>query len=143
MGGRNKKPCSIIMMDIDLFKVFNDLYGHQAGDVCLEKVAEVIADNTREFLDFPARYGGEEFIILLTDTIFEDAFVIAERIREEVLSLAIAHELNKKQGVVTCSLGVACNRVSKDSEPQDLIRIADEALYLAKENGRNRIEGSR
>jgi diguanylate cyclase (GGDEF)-like protein len=139
-GIRSKSPCAIIMMDMDLFKRFNDNYGHQEGDHCLVKVAKIIANTTREYLDFPARYGGEEFIIFLSDTTLPEASFIANRIHHKILKLAIPDKLNQEVGVVTCSLGVAGFIPNKHSFPDEQISRADKALYKAKENGRNRVE---
>ncbi|MEW6264397.1 MAG: diguanylate cyclase [Thermodesulfobacteriota bacterium] len=138
-GIRNKSPLSLIMMDVDHFKKYNDCYGHQEGDKCLSKIAELISKNTREYIDFPARYGGEEFIILLSNTNTNDACIAADRIRERILSLAIPHRLNEHGCVVTCSLGVACCVPDNEVNPEDLIRRADSALYSAKNYGRNRV----
>ncbi len=139
-GIRSKNPLSVIMMDVDYFKMFNDCYGHQEGDRCLARIAGIIPPSTREFVDFPARYGGEEFIVLLSNTNMDDAYAVAERIRKEILILAIPHQLNEHDRLVTCSFGVACCVPNDNAQPNDLIHIADQTLYKAKENGRNRVE---
>jgi diguanylate cyclase (GGDEF)-like protein len=141
-GIRTKNHCAIIMIDVDNFKMFNDLYGHQQGDNCLVSFAKIISQNTRDFLDFPARYGGEEFIILLSDTNLDDAYTIADRIRVEMLRLTIPFQTNKPAKLVTCSMGVASIVPNNEIDPNDLILKADKALYKAKELGRNKVEKS-
>lgn len=139
-GIRSRHPLSVLMADLDYFKKYNDSYGHQAGDRCLAEAARAISRHTREFVDFPARYGGEEFIILMTETGLEDACTVAERIREEIVQLAVPHELNEPDRVVTCSLGVASCVPDTGTDAEEIIRRADKALYVAKEKGRNRVE---
>ncbi len=137
---RNTTPLSLIMMDVDHFKWFNDQYGHQEGDRCLERIAQAVSENVREFVDFPARYGGEEFFVLLSNTTLDQAEVVAERIRREVLTLGIPHQQNEPDCLVTCSLGIASCRPDGVSQPAELIGRADTALFAAKRNGRNRVE---
>ena len=139
-GIRNRTSLAVIMIDVDYFKMFNDCYGHQEGDRCLESVAGIISKNTRQYLDYPARYGGEEFIILLSNMNSDGAYISAERIRRELLNAAIPHELNGNVGLLSCSIGIACCLPDNDSSAENLIREADTALYKAKENGRNRVE---
>ena len=141
-GIRSRNPMAVIMMDVDHFKLFNDYYGHQEGDHCLAGIAGVLLRDVREYIDYPARYGGEEFIILMTNTNLDDACAVAERIRKKILDLAIPHHLNPHDRLVTCSLGVAGRVPDHASNPQELIREADKALYKAKENGRNMVERS-
>jgi len=137
---RNKYPLSIIMIDIDHFKSYNDTYGHERGDECLKKVALAIQKTLKRPSDFCARYGGEEFITVLPDTTEEGAMFIAEEIRAAVRNLAIQHEKSPPAGMVSISLGVATAENNLSITYEDLIRQSDKALYLAKEKGRNRVE---
>ncbi len=132
-----KKPLCVIMSDIDHFKKFNDTYGHQVGDLVIRETGKVFRASGRD-LDVPARYGGEELIMMLPNTRIEDAAMVAERIRKNVES----HEYKDEKGSykVTVSLGVSCLNV--DSNIEELIKRADEALYKSKEGGRNRVEVS-
>ncbi|MBQ9453965.1 MAG: GGDEF domain-containing protein [Desulfovibrio sp.] len=131
------KPLGIVMMDVDKFKVYNDSCGHQAGDVCLRKVAGAVAKAVREG-DVAARYGGEEFVVILPDTDKTQAFAAAERIREAVEAVKLPHPGSPAGPYVTVSLGVTAEATAEGSTPTDLVRHADEALYLSKKNGRNR-----
>jgi diguanylate cyclase (GGDEF)-like protein/PAS domain S-box-containing protein len=136
---RETKPLSLVMLDVDCFKIFNDRYGHPAGDDCLRRVAAAIAETARRPGDVVARYGGEEFAILLPDTDEAGAEVIAERIRQAVCDLKIQHEADAS-GVVTASAGVACTvSAGLNSRPETLIQDADRALYGAKASGRNAV----
>jgi diguanylate cyclase (GGDEF)-like protein len=127
-------PLGLIMLDIDNFKSVNDTYGHQQGDVVLSRVAQVVADNSRE-VDYPARYGGEELALILPHTDLEGAYAIAERIRTAVEALRIPRTDNQGMLPITASLGVAsANEGDKDT----LIGDADAALYEAKRQGKNR-----
>lgn len=134
---RNGKPCSLIMADIDHFKNVNDTYGHQAGDEILIAVAELLHDQLRPY-DLAARYGGEEFCLVLPETDLEQARITAERIRGKITQLHFAGELESLH--LTISLGVASTCGNVATPQDDLIRLADEALYLAKNNGRDRVE---
>lgn len=126
----------IILCDVDFFKPFNDTYGHQAGDDCLQQVAKAMKDSVRHH-DLVARYGGEEFVVVLSNVSEEIALKVAHRINEKVLSLGIAHKASKAKSVVTISCGVACAIPNDFSSPAGLVAEADKALYLAKEKGRN------
>lgn len=134
---REEKPLSIIMIDIDYFKLFNDRYGHQSGDDCLIKVARQLASTVHRKTDFVGRYGGEEFIGVLPNTTLEKVYEFAEKMRVRIMDLKIPHEDSKVSDIVTISLGVACCVPRKGWIPTDLIEWADQALYHAKENGRN------
>ena len=136
---RNKKNLCIVLIDIDNFKLYNDRYGHQAGDECLKKVARVLDDNLNRSHDFIARYGGEEFICILPNTNIEDAKVICEKLRVEIENLKIPHEDSKTSNVVTISIGISCTIPNENIEMNDLIRKADNALYLSKKAGRNKL----
>ncbi|MEO1083295.1 MAG: diguanylate cyclase [Acidobacteriota bacterium] len=138
IGIRDGRPVSVIMIDVDHFKDFNDIYGHQAGDQCLRRVSAAIASIARRPLDLAARYGGEEFAIVLGQTEPEDALQLAEQARRAVVAEDIVHSGSSDYGVVTISLGVASLRPHRDAEVKTLISLADKALYRAKRNGRNR-----
>jgi len=133
---REKKALSLVMIDVDRFKVFNDRYGHPAGDDCLRRVAAAIAETALRPGDVSARYGGEEFAVLLPDTDEVGAAVIAERILQAVRGLKISHDGNA-DGLVTISAGVAS--AGFDGKPETLIQDADRALYGAKDSGRNAV----
>ncbi len=132
-------PLSVIMMDIDNFKAYNDNYGHGAGDECLQRVARALRENLPRSGDFVARYGGEEFVALLPCTEGEGALQVAERLREAVISLEIPHAYSPTAGVVTISLGVASSGVlASPEEAAALLKRADQVLYRSKREGRNR-----
>jgi diguanylate cyclase (GGDEF)-like protein len=131
-------PVSVVLYDVDRFKAFNDLYGHQAGDDCLRRVAACALDEIGAEDDVAARYGGEEFILLLPRTPLEEARRVAERLRAAVAALRIPHAGSSELGVVTASFGVASAEVSERSFEQ-LTADADAALYAAKRGGRNRV----
>lgn len=131
---------SCIMLDIDLFKDVNDRYGHLQGDFVIQKLGSIIKEEIRE-IDIPARYGGEEFIILLPETGEDGTYVVAERIRKrtEGVNFIRNKKLRETQNLqVTISLGIAIYPNSDIVVPNDLIKLADDALYQAKREGRNR-----
>ncbi|MBT3358459.1 MAG: diguanylate cyclase [Rhodospirillales bacterium] len=134
-------PLSVIMLDIDYFKNFNDTYGHLAGDDCLKEVSRLIAETVRRSLDMAARYGGEEFCCVLPVTDHEDAMKIAEDIRENILALKIPNRGSDISKYVTVSLGVVTIVPDGNIPPADVIAMADERLYAAKNAGRNRTLG--
>lgn len=136
---RFKTEISLIMIDIDHFKLFNDTYGHQAGDECLQKVAEGFADTIKRPTDLVARFGGEEFAIVLGGTDAAGALQIAEEAVESVKRLAIPHDGSTTSDCLTVSAGVATMFAKFDLTETDLVKAADLALYQAKENGRDRI----
>jgi diguanylate cyclase (GGDEF)-like protein len=127
------------MIDIDDFKAYNDSYGHQQGDECLRKVARTLAVSLKRPGDFIARYGGEEFIAILADTPTEGALALSEAMRAAVQELGIRHPCSRGCASVTVSLGVACASPTTASKPSDLVLAADQALYEAKNEGRNRV----
>ena len=131
---------SLIMLDVDHFKKYNDLYGHLAGDRCLQKIAQAAKIVVERASDTVARYGGEEFLVILPDTDHEGAVGLAERIRESVQKLMLPHATSGNAEFVTISLGVASASAQALNDPAQLIARADRALYRAKENGRNRYE---
>jgi diguanylate cyclase (GGDEF)-like protein len=135
---RSATPMAVIMIDIDHFKNYNDAYGHQAGDVCLQQVSAAMKRCAGRPPDLLARYGGEEFIILLPQVGQQGAEVVAERILEEVRQLRIPHSASSAGSEVTVSMGVATALPDENQDPSTLIRAADALLYRAKESGRNR-----
>ncbi|WP_409275282.1 PAS domain S-box protein [Neobacillus sp. SCS-31] len=135
----NETPLSAIMLDIDCFKLYNDTFGHLAGDDCLKQVASVIRDALKRPRDLAARYGGEEFIILLPETDKAGALLIAETIRESIRKQEIPHTSSEIDSYITISAGYATIVPDAQFEPKDLIREADIALYQAKRNGKNKV----
>ncbi|MBI3813948.1 MAG: diguanylate cyclase [Nitrospinae bacterium] len=133
------RPFSIIMIDVDYFKAYNDTYGHQCGDECLRQMARTIKETLNRPGDTIARYGGEEFVSLLSDSNEDGALRVAEIIRENIASLGIRHEKSDVCGFVTLSMGIASILPDEKSTPVSLISHADTALYNAKQSGRNRI----
>ena len=136
---RNKSKLSIILLDIDAFKPYNDHYGHQQGDQCICAVADVFKKNIRRPDDLAARYGGEEFVIILPETEEDGAVYIAEKMRCQVEELAIEHGCSPVGKFVTVSLGVSSITPETSKTYNDLILAADQALYQAKTMGRNRL----
>ncbi|MGB7710368.1 MAG: diguanylate cyclase [Microcoleus sp.] len=136
---REEAPLSLIMCDIDYFKLYNDTYGHQAGDECLRQVAGVLRSSLKRPADLVARYGGEEFVVVLPNTDIEGATRVAEFIRAEVQGLQIIHAKSAVSQYVTLSLGVAWCIPASHKSPEMLIAIADEYLYRAKNEGRDRV----
>ena len=132
-------PLSLVMVDIDFFKNYNDHYGHPAGDACIRRVAETLQGHVLRQGDLVARYGGEEFAILLPDTDLERAGAIAERIRAAIESLEIGHQQSHVAEYVTISLGICSLVPCTKKTPQQLLKGADRALYLSKQRGRNRV----
>lgn len=137
---REEKPLSLIMCDVDYFKAYNDTYGHQEGDLCLEKIAQAIAKVAKRPADCVARYGGEEFIVVLPNTDLIGATHVAEAIRTVVHDLNIPHATSSVSNRVTLSLGAACQIPNDKIAPSLLIEAADRAMYAAKESGRDRIQ---
>jgi len=136
---REEKALEIVLVDIDYFKIYNDLYGHQAGDDCLKKVAKTIAAAAKRPFDFAARYGGEEFVLVLYGPPREFAETIPEQIRRDISELRIPHDGSGIDTVVTVSVGVAIASPGAGRSLAGAIQIADEALYEAKRSGRNRL----
>jgi len=135
---RNNKPVSVILIDVDFFKLYNDTYGHQAGDECLKKIAHVIEHTTNRPGDLCGRYGGEEFIIVLSETSLKGAAAVAEKLRKSVENMSIAHGTSSVLEYVTISLGYSSTIPVKGSDSALLINAADNALYKSKKDGRNR-----
>ena len=138
-SARSKSPLSLILCDIDYYKDYNDTYGHLAGDDTLKKVAGVLEHYARRAGDMAARYGGEEFVIILPDTDSDKAVHIAEQIRTAVEDLRVLHKSSKVSNHLTVSLGVATIIPSREQKSKMLINLADEALYQAKNTGRNKV----
>ena len=134
---RNTTELSLIMIDIDFFKKYNDRYGHGMGDICLRQVASAIEHMPRRPTDLFARYGGEEFVVLLPETSQENACLIAQNIKETIELLQIIHEESSVSNHVTISIGVASKKAIKGNF-KTLEKASDDALYQAKEKGRNR-----
>ncbi len=135
---REKKPISLLLCDIDYFKLYNDYYGHQEGDKCLHAIAKTIEKVARRPADLAARYGGEEFIMVLPDTDGNGAKIVAERILKEIESLQITHKKSNISEHVTISIGIASLIPDIDLSSEILIFAADKALYEAKDSGRNK-----
>jgi diguanylate cyclase (GGDEF)-like protein len=135
---RDDEALGVIFVDIDYFKIYNDVYGHQAGDDCLKKVAHSIARCAQRPFDFAARYGGEEFVLVLYGSPEEYARTLAEQIRCDVLDLDIPHEGSDVSPYVTVSVGVSLAGAGSTRSLAGTIQTADEALYQAKREGRNR-----
>jgi len=139
---REKKPLSVIMIDVDHFKSFNDSYGHQAGDDCLVAVADTVDKQLRRPADLVARYGGEEFILVLPDTEHPGAAMVGEKIRCAIQALAIKHEHSTTSSVLTVSVGTATIVPEAEEGVENLLREADIALYRAKRMGRNQVQST-
>jgi len=137
---RGGTPLSLLMIDIDHFKAYNDHYGHQKGDQCLIQVAAALAGMLKRPCDLMARYGGEEFAMILPETDVEQAMLMADAIRARAQELAIPHERSSDASqLVTVSIGIATQKADAPVEIEALIGSADRALYQAKRGGRNRV----
>lgn len=136
---RNSASISLLLIDVDHFKAFNDHYGHIEGDACLKKVASILASHIKRPTDLVARYGGEEFAIVLPDTDLAGAREVAQSICAGLRAQALPHEGNNPR-IVTVSIGVGTMTPAANDDPQDLLILADRALYRAKVNGRDRVE---
>lgn len=135
---RNGAHLCVLFIDIDKFKIFNDTYGHAAGDDCIREVAQALSAALKRPADLVARYGGEEFAIILPDTAADNAASVAETIRQAISDLKLEHS-GGPSGIVTISIGVAGAKLDGRSDGTKLLIAADEALYRAKETGRNRV----
>lgn len=135
---REQRPISMLMIDIDYFKEFNDCAGHLAGDECLRSISAILSSRALRSGDFVARYGGEEFAVVLSNTDEASARLFAEHVREKVMTTAINHPAQEVGPVVTVSIGVACQRQWEEKlTPDDLVHMADLALYDSKKSGKN------
>ncbi|MBD3277648.1 MAG: diguanylate cyclase, partial [Candidatus Aegiribacteria sp.] len=136
---RRSQPISLLMIDIDFFKDYNDEYGHTLGDDCLRAIAQGLDKEANRPTDLVARYGGEEFVIVLSETDGIGAMKVAKSARTDVEEMGIPHAASRAGDVVTVSVGVSTMIPSSDSDPEALIRRADKALYRSKKSGRNRL----
>jgi diguanylate cyclase (GGDEF)-like protein len=139
---RKRESLAVAMVDVDFFKIYNDLYGHQAGDQCLTAIAAVLADGLRDGSDFIARYGGEEFVILLPGQTAQGAFEVLDRLRRDVEAMALPHSGNTNGPVVTISAGFAAIIPVPGITLENLIGQADQSLYVAKRKGKNQVVGA-
>ena len=140
---RSRKPLSLIILDIDYFKQYNDCYGHVGGDECLRSLAGVLKTVARRPRDVVARFGGEEFTLLLPETDETMARKLARECAEGITRLRIPHEKSSISPFVTASIGVETTVPDGETTPRDLVEEVDRMLYAAKHNGRNRIEAAR
>jgi diguanylate cyclase (GGDEF)-like protein len=136
---RQKQPLSLILCDIDHFKLFNDFYGHQQGDNCLKQVAECIRTNVARITDANCRYGGEEFAIILPNTSVEQSTLVAERLCFAIEKMKIPHKKSKTSSFVTLTIGVVTIPPEQTTSVDSIVGSADKALYLGKTSGRNRV----
>lgn len=139
-ASRDGTALSLLLIDVDQFKAFNDVYGHQAGDECLRKIARVLSENVNRPGDLVARYGGEEIVVLLPDTVEAGAAAVAENLRQKVEAAKLDHEANPPNFILTISIGSVTRSPSRERfrmNPEDLVSLADKALYRAKQSGRN------
>lgn len=136
---RDKTAISIIMLDIDCFKLFNDRYGHSQGDECLRAVAQAINNGVNRPYDLVARFGGEEFICVLPNTDYAGARFVAQQIVDSILALKIPHQDSEVMKFVTISAGLASTTPTLGMELQHIIEAADKELYRSKKQGRNRV----
>lgn len=139
---QNKQPLSLIIIDIDFFKEYNDFYGHLQGDDCLKQVATTLNNVATRSRDFFGRFGGEEFVMLLPETDENAAWALAERCRQSLFTKQIPHANSKVSQLLTISLGVSTMIPSQDDEHNELISRADKQLYQAKQKGRNCIQSA-
>jgi len=130
-------PLALILCDIDYFKLYNDSYGHQAGDDCLFRVAQVLFKATKSSSDLVARYGGEEFAVVIPQTDIIGAKRVAEQIHQQIALLKIPHKASNVAKHISLSIGIAIANPKQSCSPEQLIKIADDALYQVKDNGRN------
>ena len=135
---RQNQWFSLILFDLDFFKLYNDFYGHLAGDHCLTKVSQAISKKVTRAGDLVARYGGEEFAILLPNTDLAGAIVVTQVIQQTIQELAIPHLPSSVKSIVTISIGISAILPTPEISPHELIEQADQALYKAKQQGRDR-----
>ena len=138
-AARDKTQLSLIMIDVDYFKRYNDHYGHLAGDNCLRIIAKALAEFVRRPMDLVARYGGEEFACVLPNTSLQGAYRLAETMRKSIEALSIEHKLSDVAPCVSASFGVASTAPDSESNAMSLVAAADQQLYMAKGRGRNQV----
>ena len=139
---RSGLPLSLVVMDVDHFKLYNDTLGHAAGDVCLQQVAQAIHSHALRPTDLAARYGGEEFVLLFAETDSDSAYLLAESIRAHVESLQLPHPRSPTSPWITVSIGVSTIRPGQLDNIESLFVAADRAMYAAKEGGRNQVRAT-
>jgi diguanylate cyclase (GGDEF)-like protein len=132
---------SLILIDIDFFKQYNDHYGHAAGDKCLQKVAKTLNYSLKRPADFVARYGGEEFVVILPEIDHNSALIMANKLNESIVQLELPHEASQVSQYVTISLGIATTIPQDDQRHESLLETSDKYLYEAKSSGRNQVKG--
>ncbi|HEY1149150.1 MAG TPA: diguanylate cyclase [Pseudoduganella sp.] len=140
---RNGSALSLVVLDVDHFKLYNDTLGHAAGDVCLQQVAQAISTHALRVTDLAARYGGEEFVLLFAETEADSAYLLAESIRAHVESLQLPHPKSPTSAWITVSIGVATMHPQPADNIETLFVAADRAMYVAKEGGRNQVRATR
>ena len=137
---RDASKISVIIFDIDFFKQYNDYYGHAEGDLCLQKIGKILNNCIKRKFECVARFGGEEFACILPNTDINEAYAMCEMIRKSIHEENIIHEKSAVADIITASFGIACISPAIGDFFDKLIKSADDALYSAKKNGRNRIE---
>ncbi|MYM66561.1 diguanylate cyclase [Pseudoduganella sp. FT55W] len=140
---RSGQPLSLVVLDVDHFKLYNDTLGHPAGDACLQQVAQAIASHALRPTDLAARYGGEEFVLLFAETDGDSAYLLAESIRAHIESLQIPHPRSTTSAWLTVSIGVATIHPHQLDNTESLFVAADRAMYVAKEGGRNQVQATK
>ncbi|WP_321404393.1 diguanylate cyclase [Maridesulfovibrio sp.] len=137
---RSASSLSLIMLDIDCFKLYNDTYGHQSGDQCIQEVSAILKDSGSRPSDIAARYGGEEFVLLLPDTDTTGAQKVAKTIQKKLKAKSIPHKASTVADVVTLTFGIATIIPDRTTSPESIIKLADQYLYKGKENGKDQIK---
>jgi diguanylate cyclase (GGDEF)-like protein len=132
-------PITVLMIDVDYFKDYNDYYGHQKGDECLRIISKILKENLQRPNDGIFRYGGEEFVIVLPNTSARDAELVGEALRAAIFSAGLPHERSKTSSCVTVSIGAGTMVPGSQSDSSELVELADQALYVAKNSGRNKV----
>lgn len=137
-ASRNESSLALAMLDVDYFKQYNDNYGHAMGDIALQAIAKALEKSLMRPSDFIARYGGEEFVMILPETDFESAKIVVSRCLEEVTALDLPHEFSQAASCLTVSIGLITKNPGQNITPEQLLAKADQNLYRAKQDGRNR-----
>lgn len=136
---RNSQPLSVILLDIDHFKQYNDLHGHLEGDDCLKRIAALLEGTIKRSRDFVARFGGEEFVVILPETDAESAVKIGQRLQDQLFREQLPHAAPDASKWVTVSMGIGTLTPTRDDAPRDFLNLIDQRLYDAKKAGRNKI----